>query len=91
MQDLSYLYDLPHSSQQCQIPDPLSKARDPTHILMNTSEIHFHCAMMGAPWIYFSSLIAIARTSKSMLNNMVKVDILVLLLLLIEMLSVFHH
>ena len=29
--------DLHHSSQQCQIPDPLNKAMDWTHILMDTS------------------------------------------------------
>ena len=28
--------------RQHQIPNPLSEARDQTHILMDTSQIHFH-------------------------------------------------
>ena len=32
-----------HSSQQCQILNPLSEARDWTCILMVPSQIHFHC------------------------------------------------
>ena len=37
-------------SQVCdRIPDPLSKARDRTRILMDTSQIRFHCAIMGTP------------------------------------------
>jgi len=38
-QDPSLLYDLHHNSGQCQTPDPLSKARDRTHILMDTNQI----------------------------------------------------
>ena len=37
MQDPSRIYDLHHSSWQHQILNPLSKARDRTHILMDTS------------------------------------------------------
>ena len=33
--DLSHICNLHHSSQQCQIPNPLSEARDRTHILMD--------------------------------------------------------
>ena len=36
-QDLSLICDLHHSSQQRQILNPLSEARDQTHILMDTS------------------------------------------------------
>ena len=28
-------------------PDPLIKARDQTHVLMDTSRIRFHCTTMG--------------------------------------------
>ena len=38
--DLSCLCDLHHSSQQCQILNLLSEARDQTHILMDTSQFH---------------------------------------------------
>ena len=41
-----------HSSQQCQILDPLIKARDQTFILMDTSRIHFHCATTGTPYAF---------------------------------------
>ena len=42
MQDLSCLCDLYHSSQQCCILKPLIEARDPTHVLKDTSQVHFH-------------------------------------------------
>ena len=44
VRDLSHVCSLPHSSQQCQVPDPLSKARDGARILMDTSRIRFCCA-----------------------------------------------
>ena len=46
-QDLSCVCDLHHSSWQCQILNPLSKARDRTQILMDISWIGFHCTTMG--------------------------------------------
>ena len=42
-------------------------------------------------FFFFSSLIALARTSRTMLNNSGKLDTLVLFLILGGMLSVFHH
>ena len=39
MQDPSYIWDLHHSSQQHQILNPLSEARDGTCILMDTHHI----------------------------------------------------
>ena len=47
MRDPSPICDLHYSSRQCWIPDPLSEAGDRTHILMDTSQIHFCWAMMG--------------------------------------------
>ena len=41
--------DLHHSSWQCQILNPLSKARDWTCVLMEASQIHFLWAMTGTP------------------------------------------
>ena len=38
-----------HSSQQHQIPSPLSEARDQTCILMDTSWICFRCTTTGTP------------------------------------------
>ena len=40
MQDLKHICDLHRSSWQCQIFNPLSKAKDQT--LMDTSWMHFH-------------------------------------------------
>ena len=51
-QDLSHICDLHSRSQQRQIPDLLSKARDQTHILMDISRIHFHCGTMGVPLLF---------------------------------------
>ena len=47
--DPSHAWDLHHSSWQHRIPHPLSKPRDGTHILMDTSQIHFCCATTGTP------------------------------------------
>ena len=47
--DLSLVCDLHHSSQKHRIPDPLSKARDRTCLLMDTSQICFCCPTMGLP------------------------------------------
>ena len=38
-------------------PDPLSKDRDWTHILMDTSWICFHCTTVGTPGLYFEGRI----------------------------------
>ena len=43
------------------------------------------------PLITFSCLIALARTSNTMLRKVAKADILVLILILGEKLSVYHH
>ena len=43
----SQVCNLHHSSWQRWIPDPLSKARDQTHILMDTSQIGFRCTANG--------------------------------------------
>ena len=51
--DLSHICSLYHSSQQRQIVNPLSEARDQIHNLMVPSQICFCCAMMGTPLLYF--------------------------------------
>ena len=40
--DLSHVCNLHYSSQQCWIPNPLSRARDQTHVLIDTSWVHYH-------------------------------------------------
>ena len=40
MQDLSHICSLHHSLQKLWILNPLSKARDQTHILMDSSRVH---------------------------------------------------
>ena len=52
MPDLSWVWDLHHSSQQCRILNPLSEARDPTGILMDTSWVYYHWATMGSPYYF---------------------------------------
>ena len=47
MQDLSQVCDLHHSSQQCWILSPLSKARDRTQVLTVPSWICYHWATRG--------------------------------------------
>ena len=41
-QDLSRICDLYCSSWQCLILNPLSEAWDQMHILMDTSQVHYH-------------------------------------------------
>ena len=47
--DPSCICNLHYSSQQHQVLDPLSKARDRTCNLMVPSQIRFRCAMTGTP------------------------------------------
>ena len=58
MPDLSRVYKLHHSSQQRQIFNPLSEARDWTHKLIFPSQIHFCCAIreLQCVFIFRSSL-----------------------------------
>ena len=53
MRDPGRGYDLHHCSQQRQILNALSEARDGTHTLTDTSRIRFHCATMGTPNLHF--------------------------------------
>ena len=54
--DLSHICDLYQSSRQHWIINSLSKARDRTCVLMETSQICFHWATTGTPHGYFKSL-----------------------------------
>ena len=47
--DESHVCDLHHSSQQGQILNPLIKARDRTHVLMDTNQVCYHGATKGTP------------------------------------------
>ena len=50
MPDLSCIYNLHHSSWQGQILNPLNKSRDRTYILLDTIQVHNHCATTGTPY-----------------------------------------
>ena len=66
MADLSLVCDLRYSSWQRQILNPLSKVRDGTCILVDTSRIRFHCAtteILGNT-LYVHSLKSPYRTSE---------------------------
>ena len=53
-QDPSHVCNLHHSLWQHQTPNPLSEARNQTHILMDTSRIRFHCATTGTQCIFLA-------------------------------------
>ena len=53
MQDPSHIFDLHHSSQQCQIFNPLNETRDQTHNLMVPSQIRFHFTMTWSSHMFF--------------------------------------
>ena len=56
-QDLSHIFDLHHSSWQLQILNPLSEARDWTHIFMDTSWVHYCWATRGTPSIFLQNIL----------------------------------
>ena len=47
--DRSHVCDLHHSSWQHWFLNPLSEAWNQTHILMDTSQVHYHWAITGTP------------------------------------------
>ena len=53
MPDPSRICDLHHSSQQCQILNPLSEARDQAWNLMVPHPICFHCATIGNSYTWY--------------------------------------
>ena len=56
MRDPSHVWDLHHSSRQCQILNLLGEARHRTSILMVPSRIRFHCTTTGTPAFTFFSV-----------------------------------
>ena len=51
--DPSHVFDLPHSSWQQWIVNPLSEATDQTYILMDTSRVRYCWATAGTPTCSF--------------------------------------
>ena len=51
-----HIFNLYHSSLQCQIPKPLSKARDQTCILRDTSQVHYLWVTRATPDLYILDL-----------------------------------
>ena len=49
MQDPSCICNLYHISQQRLILNPLSEARNRSRILMDASQVRYHCSAMGTP------------------------------------------
>ena len=56
MWDLSHVCDLSYSSWQCWILNPLSETRDQTHILMDTSQVHYCWDTMELQFVNFEAL-----------------------------------
>ena len=53
--DLSHICDLHHSSRQRQILNPRSEARDQTHVLMDPSQVPYHCCDRNSGNCFLSS------------------------------------
>ena len=58
--DLSHICDLHCSLWQCWILNPLTKARDRTCVLMDTSQICFCWATTGTPQTKFSNVVSVS-------------------------------
>ena len=50
--DLSCICDLQHGSGQYRILEPVSGARDRTHVLMDVSWVCYHWVPMGTPILF---------------------------------------
>ena len=64
--------DLYHSSRQCWILNPLSKARDRTCVLMDASQVHFHWAMTETLTYLYLSIFQGKPIPRSLLVLLVK-------------------
>ena len=64
--------DLYHSSRQCWILNPLSKARDRTCVLMDASQVHFHWAMTETLIYLYLSIFQGKPIPRSLLVLLVK-------------------
>ena len=53
MCDPSHICNLNYSSQQHQILNLLSEAKDQTHIFMDTSQVHDLMSRNRTPWIFY--------------------------------------
>ena len=60
-----HVCNLYHSSWQHWILNPLSKARNQTHILIDTSRVHYHWATMGTPGSFFNQVVSLLLNFKS--------------------------
>ena len=60
--DLNRFYDLHHSSQQRQILNPLSEARDQIHVLMDISWVYYRWATSGTPKLYLLICLSFSAT-----------------------------
>ena len=71
MPDPSCVCNLHLSSQQNQMFNPLSKARDQTHVFMDTSLVHYHWAKTGTPKqiIFVLALLSIMCASQAELKK----------------------
>ena len=49
MPDLCHICDLHHSSWKHRIHNPQSEAKDQTHVLMDTSQVHQPLSQEGTP------------------------------------------
>ena len=65
MPDPSHFCNLHHSSWQCRILNPLSKAKDWTCIFMGASQIHFWLAANGSSCFSFCFMKAVGHRSQS--------------------------
>ena len=66
--DLSLVCDLHHNSWQCWILNPLTEARDRTHILMDTVWVHYCWAVTGTPLGNFWMPLAQPKINKEIIG-----------------------
>ena len=93
MRDLSLVCDLYHGSGQCLILNPLSKARDWTPILVDTSWIHFCCSIMGTSSLQFFKVLIttfLKKRSSALISMLLFLAFLPLWLILFPFCLLFH-
>ena len=70
MRNVNWICNLHHSSGQCRILNPLSKARNWTCVLMDTSQVHYHWATAATPeWPKFNSQHSLSSSKRKKPSN----------------------
>ena len=92
MWDPSHVCDLHHSSRQHQIHNPQREARDQTHVLADTNQVHYYWPMTGTPQKLLIGIIMLNNLSRCIYitHNHTDLNIYQKALLIIKSFNLHH-